>query len=144
MDLTYGVPGICSACEVCSGICCPLKMVDVRALVFSTSAVKDSTRDGSVFVSDETDVDGPSEDAVAPLFVSRIASESRKTTGELVEVAIANRVHIVVAGIKGKDLPAQATRTSLVVPTLNLLVEDGDGNIGPGSVQIGEHLRREA
>ena len=106
MNLTYGVPGICSACEVCSGICCPLKMVDVRALVFSTSAVKDSTRDGGFFISDETDVDGPSEHAVAPLLVSRIASEARKTTGELVEVAIANCVHIVVASVEGKDLPA--------------------------------------
>ena len=84
------------------------------------------------------------ERAVAPFLVSRIASKASQTTGQLVKVAIADGVHLVVASVKGEDLPAQATSASIAGPTLSLLVEDGDGNVSRRSVQICEHVRREA
>ena len=115
-------------------------MVDVRAFGGNVSAVVDSTRRSDVFVSDETDVNAPREHAVAPFLVCRIASKTRKTSSELVKVAVADRVLVIVAVVERIDLPAQATGATLIVPAGSLLVEDVNGNVSPCGIQVCEHV----
>ena len=54
--------------------------------------------------------------------VSRIGSQTR---AQLKEAAIGNRVLVIVAVVKGKDLPTKAATTCLRSPAGRLRVEDG-------------------
>lgn len=104
----------------------------VVSAVFSVDAVEDHISGG-----DEASVLLPAVDLGGPVRVRGVLGLQIQPSSEIEEDAVGSRVLVVVAGVKGEDLPSKTAVAVLGVPSLHKVVEDVHSEILPLRLILG-------
>jgi hypothetical protein len=121
------VPHYSSAIEEDSSVVTPLSVINLCAVDEAVTAVGDFVG-LDVY---QSDIGTPIPSLLSPLEVRLVLRERSKTSGNVKEAAIRDRVLIVIAIVQRKNLPSQAPTTSILAPATSLQVEHALGKSQP-------------